>query len=72
MRIRLGYWPAFRGQPILPLLLLLAPFFVIEFAYPRFPVPDEIAFKSAGRNLSQGNAFAAPELEGFLARGSPA
>jgi hypothetical protein len=50
----------------LPLLLLFAAFFVFEFAYPRFPVPDEIAFKSAGRNVSQGGAFAAPELEGFL------
>jgi hypothetical protein len=48
------------------LLLLLAAFFVIEFAYPRFPVTDEIAFKAAGRNISQGGAFAAPELEGFL------
>jgi hypothetical protein len=48
------------------LLLLLAIFFVLEFACPRFPHWDEIAFKSAGRNLSQGLAFAAPELEGFL------
>jgi MFS family permease len=48
------------------LLLLLAAFFLVEFAYPRFPVTDEIAFKSAGLNLSKGGAFAAPELEGFL------
>src|SRR5438034_9720458 len=50
----------------LSLLLLLAVFLVLEFACPRFPHGDEIAFKSAGRNLSQGLAFAAPELEGFL------
>jgi MFS family permease len=48
------------------LLLLLAAFFVVEFAYPRFHVTDEIAFKSAGLNLSKGGAFAAPELEGFM------
>ena len=50
----------------LPLLLLLVAFFALEFVCPRFPVPDEIAFKSAGRNVSQGGAFAAPELEGLL------
>ena len=59
--------PLFRGRPLLPLLLLLAAFFVIEFAYPRFPQTDsEISRKSAGLNLSRGGAFAAPELEGFL------
>jgi hypothetical protein len=47
--------------------LLLAIFFVIEFAYPRFPYLDtEINVKAAGLHLSQGGAFAAPELEGFL------
>jgi hypothetical protein len=52
---------------LLPLLLLLAVFFVLEFAYPRFPHLDsEISRKSAGLNLSRGGAFAAPELEGFL------
>jgi hypothetical protein len=56
----------FRSLRIVPLLLLLAAFFVIELAYPRFPVSDEIAYKAAGRNISQGGAFAAPELEGFL------
>jgi hypothetical protein len=50
----------------LPLLLLLGVFFVLEFICPRFPYWDEIAFKSAGRNLSQGGGFAAPELEGLL------
>ena len=51
----------------LSLLLLLAPFFVLEFIYPRFPDSDhEISFKSPGRNMSQGGPFAAPELEGFL------
>jgi hypothetical protein len=50
----------------LPLLLLLAVFFILEFAYPRFPFWDEIAFKSAGWNLSRGRTFAAPELEGYL------
>jgi hypothetical protein len=51
----------------LPLLVLLAAFLVLEFAYPRFPNEDtEIFFKSAGRNISQGGAFAAPELEGYL------
>jgi hypothetical protein len=55
----------FKGRSILPLLLLLAAFFVTEFAYPRFAVTDEIAFKAVGRNISQGGAFAAPELEGF-------
>jgi hypothetical protein len=48
------------------LLLLLAAFFVLEFSYPRFPAVDEIFFKSPGRNISQGGAFAAPELEGFM------
>src|SRR5262245_217110 len=66
MRIRWLYWPMFRGRPLLPLFLLLATFSVIEFAYPNFPDPDQIAFKSAGLNLSKGGAFAAPELEGFL------
>ena len=56
----------FKGRPLLPLLLLLATFFVIEFAYPNFPGVDEIFFKSAGLNLSKGGAFAAAELEGFL------
>src|SRR5215471_6340872 len=64
MRIRLLYWTVFRG--LLPLLLLLATFFVLEFAYPRFPQTDsEIFEKSAGLNLSRGGAFAAPELEGL-------
>src|SRR6516165_3647324 len=50
----------------LSLLLLLAPFFVLEFIYPRFPDSDhEISFKSPGRNMSQGGPFASPELEGF-------
>jgi len=49
----------------LSLLLLLAGFFVLEFTYPRFPVDDEIIFKSPGRKMSQGGPFAAPELEGF-------
>jgi hypothetical protein len=49
------------------LLVLLAAFFVLEFAYPRFPDEDtEIFFKSAGRTISQGGAFAAPEVEGYL------
>jgi hypothetical protein len=60
------YWPAFKGRPLLPLLLLLAAFFVLEFAYPRFPETDETSYKSAGLHLSQGGAFAAPELEGYL------
>jgi hypothetical protein len=55
----------------LPLLLLLAGFFVLEFAYPRFPHWDEIAFKSAGRSISEGGAFAAPEFEGFLRLNPP-
>jgi hypothetical protein len=51
----------------LPLLLFFVAFFVLEFAYPRFPQTDsEISRKSAGLHLSQGGAFAAPELEGFL------
>ena len=66
MWIRSLYWPLFRGRPLLPLLLLLSAFFVIEFAYPNFPGVDEVFFKSAGLNLSKGGAFAAPELEGFL------
>jgi hypothetical protein len=49
------------------LLVLLAAFFVLEFAYPRFPDMDhEIYFKAAGWNASQKGAFAAPELEGYL------
>src|SRR5262245_38784401 len=51
----------------LPLLLLLAAFFALEFVCPRFPnLDDEITEKSAGLNLSRGGPFAAPELEGFL------
>jgi hypothetical protein len=51
----------------LPLLLLLVAFFIVEFAYPPFPSMDsEISRKAAGLHLSQGGAFAAPELEGFL------
>jgi hypothetical protein len=46
--------------------LFLAVFFVLEFTCPRFPHGDEIVFKSAGWNLSQGVAFAAPELEGLF------
>jgi hypothetical protein len=56
----------FRPAIFLSLLLLLAAFFVLEFTRPRFPTVDEIFFKSAGRNVSQEGAFAAPELEGFL------
>ena len=66
MRMRLLYRPLFRRRH-LPLLLLLVAFFVLEFAFPRFPNTDsEISRKSAGLNLSRGGAFAAPELEGFL------
>jgi hypothetical protein len=66
MQIRLLSWPVFKGRSLLPLLLFLAAFFVVEFAYPRFEDQDaEIFLKSAGRNISQGGAFAAPELEGF-------
>src|ERR1700751_421984 len=71
MRIRLLCWPVFRGRH-LPLLLLLAVFFVVEFACPRFPEIDEISAKSAGLNLSKGGAFASPELEGFLHADPPA
>jgi hypothetical protein len=46
--------------------VVLAAFLVLEFTKPRFPYVDEIFFKSPGRNLGQGGAFAAPELEGFL------
>src|SRR5262245_15167598 len=66
MQTRFHYWPGFKTRPLLPLLLLLAVFFVLELAYPRFPVSDEIVFKSAGRNVSQGGAFAAPERNGFM------
>lgn len=41
-------------------------FITIEFSFPRFPDIDEAFFKSAGRNLSAGGSFAAPELENFL------
>jgi hypothetical protein len=61
--------PVFSQQMIrhLPLLLFVLAFFVLEFAYPRFPDTDhEILFKAAGWNASQKGAFAAPELEGFL------
>src|SRR5262249_47326606 len=51
---------------LLLLLGLLAAFLTLEFSYPRFPATDEIFFKSAGRNVSQGGAFAAPEEEGHL------
>jgi hypothetical protein len=51
----------------LPLLLLFAAFFALEFVCPRFPnIDSEISRKAAGLNLSQRGAFAAPELEGFL------
>ena len=51
----------------LPLLVLVAAFFILEFAYPRFPDSDhEMIFKVAGWHASQYGAFAAPELEGFL------
>src|SRR4051812_15286580 len=58
-------------RQLILLLLLLAAFLVIEFTFPRFPVPDEIAFKAAGLSLSKGGAFAAPELEGFLGTDPP-
>src|SRR5262249_16829576 len=68
--LRLLSWPAVNLRVIsryLPFLLLLATFFVLEFAYPRFPYLDsEISRKAAGLQLSRGGAFAAPELEGFL------
>jgi hypothetical protein len=70
MPIRLLSWPALNLRVIsrhLPFLLLLVTFFVLEFAYPRFPYLDsEISRKAAGLHLSEGGAFAAPELEGFL------
>src|SRR5262245_28110156 len=51
----------------LPLLIFVAAFFVLEFAYPRFADADhEVYFKAAGWNANQKGAFAAPELEGFL------
>jgi hypothetical protein len=50
----------------LPLLIFVAAFFVLEFAYPRFADADhEIYFKAAGWNATQKGAFAAPELEGY-------
>jgi hypothetical protein len=55
-----------RRTAFLSLLLFLAAFFVLEFIYPRLPFTDEIFFKSAGRNMSQGGPFAAPELESYL------
>jgi hypothetical protein len=68
--LRLLHWPVFSQRlrrRHLPLLLLLAAFLVVEFTYPRFPDSDsEISRKAAGLHLSQGGAFAAPELEGFL------
>src|SRR5262249_47577881 len=61
-------WPVFSQRMIrhLPLLLLVAAFFVLEFTYPRFPDMDhETYFKAAGWNAIQKGAFAAPELEGY-------
>ena len=58
--------PWLKPTALLSLLLLLAAFFVLEFIYPRFPATDEIVFKSPGRNMSEGGALAAPELEGYL------
>ena len=74
--LRLLSWPALNLQVIsrhLPFFLLLATFFVLEFACPRFPYLDsEISRKAAGLHLSLGGAFAAPELEGFLHVDPPA
>jgi hypothetical protein len=47
------------------LLVSLVIFFALEFLYPRFSEIDESFFKSAGRNLSAGHSFAAPEMENF-------
>jgi hypothetical protein len=61
-------WRVFSQRMIrhLPLLLLVAAFFVLEFTYPRFPDMDhETYFKAAGWNAIQKGAFAAPELEGY-------
>lgn len=52
-------------RQFLPLLVALIIFFALEFLYPRFPEMDEEFFKSAGRNLSAGNSYSAPELENF-------
>src|SRR5262249_52569803 len=50
----------------LALLIFVAAFFVLEFAYPRFADADhEVYFKAAGWNATQKGAFAAPELEGY-------
>ena len=56
---------ATRLRHFVPLLVSLVIFFALEFLYPRFPEIDEEFFKSAGRNLSAGHSFAAPELENF-------
>ena len=48
------------------LLALFAGFFLFELRFPRFPDVDDTFFKAAGRNISVGGAFAAPEMEGFL------
>jgi|GEM_PF-1897043 len=52
-------------RQFIPLLAALVIFFALEFLYPRFPEIDEEFFKSAGRNLSAGHSFSAPELENF-------
>ena len=52
-------------RQFIPLLASLVIFFALEFLYPRFPEIDEEFFKSAGRNLSAGHSFSAPELENF-------
>ena len=52
-------------RQFVPLLALLVIFFALEFLYPGFPDIDEEFYKSAGRNLSAGHSFAAPEMGNF-------
>ena len=54
---------------ILALLSLL--YAAVEIVPGRFPVTDEVFFKSAGRNWAATGNFAAPELDGRLDEGPP-
>ena len=61
----------FSEADLLPLLLLLTAFFVIEFAYPRFPVMDEITYRRPAGTQAEESACRCPRARRVSAFRSP-
>jgi hypothetical protein len=65
---------AIRGELVRPAIVFAAAlliYLLLAAFIGRFPVTDEVFFKSAGRNWASGAGFGAPELEGALGDVSP-